>query len=308
MAGSPPVFLLSDATGETAEKMVLAALTQFGGHGARLNRISNVRSKNQVYEALDAALAQRGLVVYTIVNRELAQLVHDECDSLGLPCLDLLTPLLMKLSAFFGVSPRELPGLLHGVDEEYFRRIEAVEFTVKHDDGQEVRHLAKADIVSVPVQWHFIGHLQSNKVKYLPGKVAMIHSVDRLSLAEEIDRQWGARGLTAEILIEVNLGGESSKSGVHEAELEPLLRRLSALSHLAVRGLMTLPPYCDDPEEVRPYFRRLRELAKRIEALSLPGVVMRELSMGMSHDFAVAIEEGATLVRIGTAIFGERGG
>ncbi len=151
MAGSPPVFLLSDATGETAEKMLLAALTQFGSHGVRLNRVSNVRNKNQVYEALDAALNQRGLVVYTIVNRELAQLVHDECDSLGLSSLDLLTPLLMKLSAFFGLSPRELPGLLHGVDEEYFRRIEAVEFTVKHDDGQEVRHLAKADIVLVGV-------------------------------------------------------------------------------------------------------------------------------------------------------------
>ncbi|MHB8707430.1 MAG: YggS family pyridoxal phosphate-dependent enzyme [Desulfuromonadales bacterium] len=168
--------------------------------------------------------------------------------------------------------------------------------------------LAKADTVVLPVQWHFIGHLQSNKVKYLPGKVAMIHSVDRLSLAEEIDRQWGTRGLTAEVLIEVNLGGESSKSGIGEAELEPLLRRLSALSHLAVHGLMTLPPYCDDPEGVRPYFRRLRELAERIDALSLPGIVMRELSMGMSHDFAVAIEEGATLVRIGTAIFGERRG
>jgi pyridoxal phosphate enzyme (YggS family) len=168
--------------------------------------------------------------------------------------------------------------------------------------------LAKADAVALPVQWHFIGHLQSNKARYLPGKVAMIHSVDRLSLAEEIDRQWRARGLTAEVLIEVNLGGESSKSGVGEAELEPLLRRLATLPHLTVRGLMTLPPYCDDPEEVRPYFRRLRELAARIETLSLPGVVMRELSMGMSHDFAVAIEEGATLVRIGTAIFGEREG
>lgn len=168
--------------------------------------------------------------------------------------------------------------------------------------------LAKADAVDLPVQWHFIGHLQSNKARYLPGKVDMIHSVDRLSLAEEIDRQWRARGLTAEVLIEVNLGGESSKSGVSEAELEPLLRRLSALPHLAVRGLMTLPPYCDDPEEARPHFRRLRELAERIDALSLPGVTMRELSMGMSHDFAVAIEEGATLVRIGTAIFGERRG
>lgn len=168
--------------------------------------------------------------------------------------------------------------------------------------------LAKAEAVDFPVQWHFIGHLQSNKARYLPGKVAMIHSVDRFSLAEEIDRQWRARGLTAEVLIEVNLGGESSKSGVSEAELEPLLRRLSALPHLAVRGLMTLPPYCDDPEEVRPYFSRLRELAARIETLALPGVAMRELSMGMSHDFTVAIEEGATLVRIGTAIFGEREG
>ena len=151
MTGNQPVFLLSDATGETAEKMLLAALTQFGRHHVRISRISNVRSKNQVYEALDVALGQRGLVVYTIVNRELAELVHDECDALGLPCLDLLTPLLMKLSAFFGLSPRELPGLLHGVDDEYFRRIEAVEFTVKHDDGQEVRNLAKADIVLVGV-------------------------------------------------------------------------------------------------------------------------------------------------------------
>lgn len=168
--------------------------------------------------------------------------------------------------------------------------------------------LVKADAVSAPVQWHFIGHLQSNKVRYLPGKITMIHSVDRLSLAEEIDRQWARHGLTAEVLIEVNLGGETSKSGVGEAELEPLLRRLATLPHLAVRGLMTLPPYLEDPETVRPYFRRLRELAGRMAALGLPGVSMNELSMGMSHDFGAAIEEGATLVRIGTAIFGERTG
>jgi hypothetical protein len=168
--------------------------------------------------------------------------------------------------------------------------------------------LAKSEAVTSPVQWHFIGHLQSNKVKYLAGKVTLIHSVDRLALAEEISRQWEKCALTAEVLIEVNLGGEASKSGVGEAELEPLLRQLSALPHLAVRGLMTLPPYLDPPEEVRPYFRRLRELAKQVDALALPGVSMRELSMGMSHDFAVAIEEGATLVRIGTAIFGEREG
>ena len=145
------IYLLSDATGETAEKTVAAALTQFREKQSRMRRISNVRSKNQVYEALDEALKKGGLVVYTIVNRELAQLVHDECDSLGIPCIDLITPLLMRLSEFFGISPREMPGLLHGVNEGYFRRIDAVEFTVKHDDGQEPRGLAKADIVLVGV-------------------------------------------------------------------------------------------------------------------------------------------------------------
>lgn len=145
------VYLLSDATGETAEKMVNAALTQYRNRAARLRRISNVRNKSQVYQALDDALEQGALVVFTIVNRELAQLVHDECNALGLPSIDLLTPLLMKLTAFFGLSPHETPGLMHGVNDDYFRRIEAVEFTVKHDDGQETRHLAAADIVLVGV-------------------------------------------------------------------------------------------------------------------------------------------------------------
>ncbi|MBW6512253.1 MAG: kinase/pyrophosphorylase [Desulfuromonadaceae bacterium] len=147
MASARQVFLLSDATGETAEKIAMAALTQFSAEAVRLRRISNVRDKNQVYEALDEALQERGLVIYTIVNRELAKLVHDECDALSLSSLDLLTPLLIRLTEFFGYSPRETPGLLHGVGEAYFRRIEAVEFTVKHDDGQETRGIHKADIV-----------------------------------------------------------------------------------------------------------------------------------------------------------------
>lgn len=151
MVASQMVYLLSDATGETAEKMAMAALTQFREKAVRVKRVSNVRTKTQVYEALDEALPQRALVVYTIVNRELAQLVHDECDSLGLASIDLITPLLLRFAEFFGRSPRETPGLLHGVDEEYFRRIEAVEFTVKHDDGQEIRNLHKADIVLVGV-------------------------------------------------------------------------------------------------------------------------------------------------------------
>lgn len=147
MASPREVFLLSDATGETAENMVHAALSQFRDKPAVLKRFSNVRNKNQIYEILDRALASQALVVFTIVNSELAQLVYDECDALGLACHDLLTPLLRRLAEQFGHSPQEMPGLLHGMDAEYFRRIEAVEFTVKHDDGQECRNLDKADIV-----------------------------------------------------------------------------------------------------------------------------------------------------------------
>lgn len=166
--------------------------------------------------------------------------------------------------------------------------------------------LAKAEAVTAPVEWHFIGSLQSNKVKYLAGRIALIHSVDRLSLAQEIDRQWGRLGLTADILLQLNLGEEGSKSGTTEAGVVELARQTARLPHLRVRGLMALPPFLDDPEEVRPFFRQLRQVAAEVAGLALPEVEMRELSMGMSHDFEAAVEEGATLVRIGTAIFGER--
>lgn len=165
----------------------------------------------------------------------------------------------------------------------------------------------KAEQVRAPVEWHFIGALQSNKVKYLRGKVTMIHSLDRLSLAEEINRQWAKLDRPVDVLLEVNLGDESSKAGTGAEEAIELVRRVAELPFLRLRGLMALPPWLDDPEEVRPYFRRLREVARRIEALNIPGVSMAELSMGMSNDFEVAIEEGATLVRVGTAIFGGRG-
>jgi pyridoxal phosphate enzyme (YggS family) len=164
----------------------------------------------------------------------------------------------------------------------------------------------KVEMITEPVEWHFVGGLQINKVKYLRGKVALIHSVDRLHLAEEIDRQWGKIGETADVLIQLNLGHEITKSGTSEEELETLVREIVMLPNVRIRGLMTLPPYFDDPEEVRPFFRHLRELARHIDRLAIPGVEMRELSMGMTHDFEVAIEEGATLIRVGTAIFGMR--
>lgn len=166
--------------------------------------------------------------------------------------------------------------------------------------------VAKIDEVGTEVEWHFIGALQTNKVKYLRGKVAMIHSVDRLSLAKEIDRQWGKNDACVDILLQVNLGEEESKGGTTAEALVDLARKVSPLPHLRIKGLMALPPWVADPEEVRPYFRQLRELAETIDALGLPKVTMQELSMGMSHDFEAAVEEGATLVRIGTAIFGER--
>ncbi|BDV44060.1 YggS family pyridoxal phosphate enzyme [Geotalea uraniireducens] len=166
---------------------------------------------------------------------------------------------------------------------------------------------AKAGAVGEPVEWHFIGHLQSNKVKYLAGLVTMIHSVDRLSLAEEIDRQWGRLGTACDILIQVNVAGEATKSGTSAAALLELVRAVAALPHLRVRGLMTMPPFFDDPEGARPYFRELQRLAEVVAAAAIPGVTMAELSMGMSGDFEAAIEEGATLVRIGTAVFGARG-
>lgn len=151
MNSGKKVLLLSDATGETAEKMVSAALTQFHHDDAQVTRVSNVRSKNQVYAALDKAAQQQALVTYTIVNRELSRLVHEECSAMGLISVDILTPLLVRLSEFLGTTPNETPGLLHNVDDDYFRRIDAIEFTVRNDDGQETRFLNKADIVLVGV-------------------------------------------------------------------------------------------------------------------------------------------------------------
>ena len=156
------------------------------------------------------------------------------------------------------------------------------------------------------VEWHVIGHLQSNKVKYIAGQVAMIHSVDRISLAQEIDRQWGKLGKSCDILIQVNISGEITKSGTTEEGAIQLVRECALLPNIRVKGLMTMPPFFDNPEAARPCFAELRRLSKAVAAERIAGVDMAELSMGMSGDFEAAIQEGATLVRVGTAIFGAR--
>lgn len=161
------------------------------------------------------------------------------------------------------------------------------------------------DLNDLAVTWHLVGHLQSNKAKKAALLFQAIDSLDSIHTAEKLDAA-AHEGHRLPVLVEVHLGGEETKSGVEPDALLPFLRALSRFSHLTVRGLMTVPPYREDPEQVRPFFRQLRELAESAGPAKMPGVSMQDLSMGMSHDFEVAIEEGATMVRIGTAIFGPR--
>ena len=170
---------------------------------------------------------------------------------------------------------------------------------------QEARDKFNA-LYSHPLSWHFIGHLQSNKAKYVVKIFDLIHSVDSLKLSREIDKQAGKIGKVQSVLIQVNIAEETSKSGVLLEDTARLVSEMSQLIHLEVKGLMTMPPYFNAPEKARPYFKALRQLRDQIRAMEIPGVAMDELSMGMTGDFEVAIQEGATLVRIGTAIFGER--
>ena len=157
------------------------------------------------------------------------------------------------------------------------------------------------------VAWHFIGSLQRRKVKSVIGRFETIHSVDSLALAEEIDRQAKAAGLRQRVLLEVNLAGEASKGGFESTTLGAALESLNGLEHLDIRGLMAIPPPTPTAEDARPYFRQLRTLAQTLTARGHRNINMQELSMGTSHDYPVAIEEGATYVRVGTAIFGARG-
>jgi len=153
---------------------------------------------------------------------------------------------------------------------------------------------------------HLIGQLQTNKVKYIINSVSMIQSLDRDSLALEIDRQAKKAGVVMPVLVQVNIAREPQKGGISEEELLPFLERVSALQGLSVKGLMAIMPQADNPEDVRPYFRRMREWFDRLKENPAPGVSMEILSMGMSHDCFVAAEEGSTMVRLGTALFGKR--
>ena len=162
----------------------------------------------------------------------------------------------------------------------------------------------KYQILTADIEWHLVGHLQTNKVKYAIEIFDCIHSVDSIKLAEEIDKRSLQFGKTTNVLVEVNVSGEETKYGIKPEEVEPFLKEISEFSRIRVRGLMTIAPITEDKEEVRPYFRKLRELFEKIKIKNIKNIRMDYLSMGMTEDFEVAIEEGANMVRIGRGIFG----
>src|SRR4030066_442573 len=174
--------------------------------------------------------------------------------------------------------------------------------------GENYVQEAKEKIAALgkQVQWHMIGHLQTNKAKYAANFFDYVHSVDRIELAQELDKRAGLTGHKMNILIEINVSGEQTKNGVSANAALDLIKCIAPLENISVRGLMTMAPYSDNPENSRPYFSALRNLRNQISHEQIPEIQMEELSMGMTDDFEVAIEEGATIVRIGRAIFGRR--
>lgn len=182
---------------------------------------------------------------------------------------------------------------------------EAIQWGIKIIGENKVQEAQKKfRQIDLPIEWHMVGHLQTNKVKYAVEIFSLIHSVDSIKLALEIDKRSRQFNKFTDILVEVNVSGEASKYGIKPEEVESFLREISLLSAIRVRGLMTIAPIVKNKEEVRPYFRKLRELSNQIKSWSIKNIEMKYLSMGMTNDFEIAIEEGANLLRIGRAIFG----
>ena len=204
----------------------------------------------------------------------------------------------VALMAVCKTFPTEAIQEAYEAGQRLFGENKVQEFTEKFP---AVEHLADA-------QFHMIGHLQSNKAAKAAEIFKAVDSVDSVKLAQRLNDAAGKLGKTLDVLLEINVGGEEAKSGLalNSPEVENILQQATSWPNLRIRGLMTVPPFTDDPEGARPYFRTLRELLERLAARNYPGVALDTLSMGMSHDFEVAIEEGSTCVRIGTAIFGER--
>ncbi|WP_303000590.1 YggS family pyridoxal phosphate-dependent enzyme [Eubacterium sp.] len=206
-----------------------------------------------------------------------------------------------------GRDPKEVTLIAVSKTKPYTAIEEALPSGVLDYGENKVQELTeKYEILPKDIRWHMIGHLQRNKVKYLVGKVELIHSVDSLRLANQIETEFAKKNEIANILIEVNMANEESKFGITSETTEQLVREISKLEHIRIKGLMTIAPYTDNPETNRVYFRNMKKLSVDIEEKNIDNVSMNVLSMGMTGDYQVAIEEGATMVRVGTGIFGER--
>ena len=206
-----------------------------------------------------------------------------------------------------GRDPKEVTLIAVSKTKPYTAIEEALPSGVLDYGENKVQELTeKYEILPKDIRWHMIGHLQRNKVKYLVGKVELIHSVDSLRLANQIETEFAKKNEIANILIEVNMANEESKFGITSETTEQLVREISKLEHVRIKGLMTIAPYTDNPETNRVYFRNMKKLSVDITEKNIDNVSMNVLSMGMTGDYQVAIEEGATMVRVGTGIFGER--
>ncbi len=206
-----------------------------------------------------------------------------------------------------GRNPAEilLLGVTKTVEVEMMEK--SYDYGITHFGENRVQeYVRKSDIIKRDCTWHIIGRLQTNKVKYLDQRVSLIHSLDRLSLAEAIDDRGKKINHIFSVLVQVNVSGESTKTGVSPDELESFLLKLSKMGNIKVKGLMTIAPYAMEPEEVRYIFRKLKKISVDMARERVENISMEELSMGMSSDYSIAVEEGSTIVRIGSALYGER--
>jgi pyridoxal phosphate enzyme (YggS family) len=206
-----------------------------------------------------------------------------------------------------GRNPEEilLLGVTKTVDAETMQK--SYDYGITHFGENRVQeYLRKSDIIKRECFWHIIGRLQTNKVKYLDQRITLIHSLDRMELAEALQARGEKIGCVFPVLVQVNISGENTKAGIEPENLKSFLLSLSKMGNISVKGLMTIPPYAEDPEEVRPVFRKLKKLSVDMARERVENISMEVLSMGMSGDYTIAIEEGATIVRIGSAIYGER--
>ena len=203
------------------------------------------------------------------------------------------------------VKPAKLVAATKYIDEKEVEKLEECGVMI-YGENKVQEMCEKMEILPKDIHWHMIGHLQTNKVKYIVGKTALIHSVDSLHLAKEIEKQAAKNNVIVPILIEVNIAEEESKFGIHKEETIALVREVAQMQHVHIRGLMTIAPYVENPEDNRPYFKGIRQLSVDIKQENIDNVDMDVLSMGMTGDYQTAIEEGATMVRVGTGIFGTR--